>query len=659
MIRSVGELRHADDRAVVGSRRGAQSGPHDSGRPARDNAAPSRMAATPMTGRRSPLGTVLVTGAGGPAAVTVLRSLAGHAELVAADIDPVAVGLYLVPADRRVLLPRGDDPGVRRRPAGARAMRHGADLVVPTVDTELRAVSAAARPVRRARHRPAGRVGRDARHSAWTRPTLVRALRRRRSGCPARCCRRRRHGRGRRRGAGRAVHRQAAAGRRRARLRRSSPRCADARRPCRATARIGPGAAARRRVLHRRAGPSRRRRRGRRAPPPRQGRLGHRRGRPHAWPTPTSSSSAAQVAELIGAQRCRQRAGQARPRRQARPARGQRALPRHDVADAGRRRRHAAARGAGRAAAVRCPTTSASVRSRSCGTGTDIVVPVERVRRTSTPRWCRRADDLRARGVTAATARRPCAAGTSTGAATCTPTPTSPTARTRPSAMADAAAGRRAAHVGTVGPRAGRQRLGRRVRDRGARAATATACRCPCGVEAKMLDRTGRLDLPAAPARARPRARRRPPVPRRRRAGVLRQRSGRWLADGRLAAADVVDTLVAATCAGARAVAGPGDRRAPVQPAAQDRPRRGRRHRRAPHRAGRRLPGRPTARGRGQREVASARPARPCVGCTAPASASCAAATPTGRPRSAVAPTGTTSWPSSSRPSSPRPTPAP
>ncbi len=88
------------------------------------------------------LGTVLVTGAGGAAAVTVLNSLTGHAELIAADIDPFAVGLYLVPAARRVLLPRGDDPTFV--PALLQcAIEQGADLVVPTVDTELREVSAA------------------------------------------------------------------------------------------------------------------------------------------------------------------------------------------------------------------------------------------------------------------------------------------------------------------------------------------------------------------------------------------------------------------------------------------------------------------------------------------------------------------------------------
>jgi carbamoyl-phosphate synthase large subunit len=89
-----------------------------------------------------PLGRVLVTGAGGPAAVTVLQSLAGHAELIAADMDPVAVGLYLVPVHRRVLLPRGDDPAFVDALFAA-AIAHRVDLVVPTVDSELRGVSAA------------------------------------------------------------------------------------------------------------------------------------------------------------------------------------------------------------------------------------------------------------------------------------------------------------------------------------------------------------------------------------------------------------------------------------------------------------------------------------------------------------------------------------
>jgi carbamoyl-phosphate synthase large subunit len=84
---------------------------------------------------------ILVTGAGGAAAVTLIRSLADEHDVTAADIDPLAVGLYLVPADRRALLPRGDDPGfVDGLLALARAC--AAELVIPTVDVELPQVAA-------------------------------------------------------------------------------------------------------------------------------------------------------------------------------------------------------------------------------------------------------------------------------------------------------------------------------------------------------------------------------------------------------------------------------------------------------------------------------------------------------------------------------------
>ncbi len=80
---------------------------------------------------------VLVTGAGGPAAIAFLRAVGdGSADLFAADIDPYAAGLYLVPEARRVLLPRGDDSGF----AGgllAVCADERIDLVVPTVDVEL------------------------------------------------------------------------------------------------------------------------------------------------------------------------------------------------------------------------------------------------------------------------------------------------------------------------------------------------------------------------------------------------------------------------------------------------------------------------------------------------------------------------------------------
>lgn len=85
---------------------------------------------------------VLVTGAGGPAAVTLIQALEAGYDVVAADIDPVAVGLYLVPASRRVLLPRGDAPEFTERLLTA-VREHRIDLLVPTVDVELPHVAAA------------------------------------------------------------------------------------------------------------------------------------------------------------------------------------------------------------------------------------------------------------------------------------------------------------------------------------------------------------------------------------------------------------------------------------------------------------------------------------------------------------------------------------
>lgn len=87
--------------------------------------------------------TILITGAGGAAAVTLIRALREQHTIIAADMDPYAVGLYLVPAGQRVLLPRGDDatfvPVLLRE-----ARERSADLVIPTVDVELPGVSAAA-----------------------------------------------------------------------------------------------------------------------------------------------------------------------------------------------------------------------------------------------------------------------------------------------------------------------------------------------------------------------------------------------------------------------------------------------------------------------------------------------------------------------------------
>jgi carbamoyl-phosphate synthase large subunit len=90
---------------------------------------------------RIPLRTVrvLVTGAGGPAAVSVMKSLSADpsVSLIAADMDPWAAGLYLVPPEARTLIPAGLDPGFVDATL-ARCVAMGVDVLIPTVDAELR-----------------------------------------------------------------------------------------------------------------------------------------------------------------------------------------------------------------------------------------------------------------------------------------------------------------------------------------------------------------------------------------------------------------------------------------------------------------------------------------------------------------------------------------
>ncbi len=86
----------------------------------------------------SRLARVLITGAGGPSGYCLLRNLASEEELelLAADIDPCAAGLYSVPVERRLILPRGDDPRFAELTFDLCA-EHRVDVVVPTVDSEL------------------------------------------------------------------------------------------------------------------------------------------------------------------------------------------------------------------------------------------------------------------------------------------------------------------------------------------------------------------------------------------------------------------------------------------------------------------------------------------------------------------------------------------
>src|ERR1039458_5315119 len=94
---------------------------------------------------------VLVTGAGGPAAIAVMKSLRPDpaVELIAADMDPWAAGLYLLPPDRRTLLPAGGAPTFVTVLL-ERCLDMLVDVVIPTVDAELRPLAAARTVLQRA-----------------------------------------------------------------------------------------------------------------------------------------------------------------------------------------------------------------------------------------------------------------------------------------------------------------------------------------------------------------------------------------------------------------------------------------------------------------------------------------------------------------------------
>ena len=79
---------------------------------------------------------IMLTGAGGPAAISVWKSLHNAHELHMADMDARAPGLYLVPAAQRLLVPRGDDPAFAAAALAACRAR-GIQALVSTVDAEL------------------------------------------------------------------------------------------------------------------------------------------------------------------------------------------------------------------------------------------------------------------------------------------------------------------------------------------------------------------------------------------------------------------------------------------------------------------------------------------------------------------------------------------
>lgn len=85
---------------------------------------------------------ILITGAGGAAAISVWKSLSAGHELHMADMDPLAAGLYLVPAAQRLIIPRGDDPRLLDVLHDA-CMARRIEALLPTVDAELFPVAAA------------------------------------------------------------------------------------------------------------------------------------------------------------------------------------------------------------------------------------------------------------------------------------------------------------------------------------------------------------------------------------------------------------------------------------------------------------------------------------------------------------------------------------
>jgi carbamoyl-phosphate synthase large subunit len=80
---------------------------------------------------------VLVTGASGPAALAFMKAAASRRlDFCAADADPYAAGLYLVPEERRALLPVPTESNFSETLLRV-CKRLGVEVLVPTADAEL------------------------------------------------------------------------------------------------------------------------------------------------------------------------------------------------------------------------------------------------------------------------------------------------------------------------------------------------------------------------------------------------------------------------------------------------------------------------------------------------------------------------------------------
>ncbi|MDP1604266.1 MAG: ATP-grasp domain-containing protein [Legionella sp.] len=79
---------------------------------------------------------ILITGAGGAAAISVWKSLGQDHEIFMADIDPCAAGLYLVPPERRLIIPAGNSPRFIQALLN-HCEKNQIQALIPTVDVEL------------------------------------------------------------------------------------------------------------------------------------------------------------------------------------------------------------------------------------------------------------------------------------------------------------------------------------------------------------------------------------------------------------------------------------------------------------------------------------------------------------------------------------------
>lgn len=80
---------------------------------------------------------ILITGAGGPAAICAYKALKDRPyDFFMADMDPLAIGLYFVEPAKRFVIPGGIKPGFNEAILNL-CKQHRIDILIPTVDVEF------------------------------------------------------------------------------------------------------------------------------------------------------------------------------------------------------------------------------------------------------------------------------------------------------------------------------------------------------------------------------------------------------------------------------------------------------------------------------------------------------------------------------------------